>query len=82
MLYCILIPIFLFSERISILQITFEQIITVKLMDISGPSSSNSGDQQQIASASEANTEIQWRFSQIKGNIETEDAPTDGFLPF
>jgi hypothetical protein len=21
--------------------------------------------------------EIQWRFSQIKGNIETEDAPTD-----
>lgn len=22
--------------------------------------------------------EIQWRFSQIKGNIETEDAPTDG----
>lgn len=24
--------------------------------------------------------EIQWRFSQIKGNIETEDAPTDGLF--
>jgi len=22
--------------------------------------------------------EIQWRFSQIKGNIETDEAPTDG----
>lgn len=22
--------------------------------------------------------EIQWRFSQIKGNIETDDSPTDG----
>lgn len=22
--------------------------------------------------------EVQWRFSQIKGNIESDDAPTDG----
>lgn len=22
--------------------------------------------------------EIQWRFSQIKGNIETDESPTDG----
>lgn len=24
--------------------------------------------------------EIRWRFSQIKGNIETDDSPTDGLF--
>ena len=47
-------------------------------MDVSAPSSSGaaSGDGADLAE------EIQWRFSQIKGNIETEDAPTDGLLLF
>jgi hypothetical protein len=41
-------------------------------MDISVPSSS-SAEQP-------SDDELQWRFSQIKGNIETDDAPTDGLF--
>jgi hypothetical protein len=47
-------------------------------MDIAAPSSSSAGEQPSITD--ELGEEIQWRFSQIKGNIETDDAPTDGMI--
>lgn len=49
-------------------------------MDCSEPSSSRAGSSE--PQSMEFSDEIQWRFSQIKGNIETDDAPTDGFLLF
>jgi hypothetical protein len=47
-------------------------------MDVTAPSSSGAGSSEQQTGAEASQDEIQWRFSQIKGNIETEDAPTDG----
>jgi hypothetical protein len=47
-------------------------------MDCSEPSSSRAGSSE--PQSMEFSDEIQWRFSQIKGNIETDDAPTDGFF--
>lgn len=44
-------------------------------MDCSEPSSSRAGSSE--PQSMEFSDEIQWRFSQIKGNIETDDAPTD-----
>ncbi|CAK5073512.1 unnamed protein product [Meloidogyne enterolobii] len=49
-------------------------------MDCSEPSSSRAGSSE--PQSMEFSDEIQWRFSQIKGNIETDDAPTDGFFNF
>jgi hypothetical protein len=42
-------------------------------------SSSNKSTPMDISGDRESeNDEIQWRFSQIKGNIESDESPSDG----
>lgn len=45
-------------------------------MDVTIPSSSGT-NVSMMSDIAEPNEEVHWRFSQIKGNIETDDAPTD-----